>query len=497
MTHGQNQNETGGMGSGATGYARRYRPRLGLVEVLLHLWRAKWLMLLVFLPIFGGGLYLVFKAPAKFVSKAQLLVTLDDGYLIRASVAGAPISVEDIMRVEINLLHSPDVAEQVVRRFGLERLYPDLAQEVRERSAVPSFDAAGRGIAALLDDFTVGAVPGQRLIFAEYAHGDEVLADEVLNALIGAYLGYRADIFRTETGAPFADDRQVLTARLAAIDTEISAFRSENALSDFQSERTSLNGLEGSVQTALLDVDAQLAQIAGKRAMLKRTLAATDAIIKVPKEDSAAAQRDMLRTERQDLLTRYLETSQTVAAVDQRLADLEAAAVIEAEAGDHLQDVPNPAYNVLQSSIDALEEDARALRRRRQSFQAQIDRIVTRETELVGLEPRWQDLQRRRAAIEAALNGLSAEEFGAESYIGAVGGAADTVRVVHPASIDRQDLRYRLPLFLLFLLMALVAALTAGILRALAQQGFVTARSLEQSTGVPVVSTVRRRRGAG
>ncbi|MEM7663156.1 MAG: Wzz/FepE/Etk N-terminal domain-containing protein [Pseudomonadota bacterium] len=484
-----------GQSGGVEGYARRYRPRLGLIEVVLHLWRAKWLMLLVFLPIFGAGLYLATKAPAKYISKAQILLSLDEAYLLRSSVAGAPISVEDIMRIEINLLHSPQVADQVIRRFGLDRLYPDIAALAADSASGRDF--AGRGIAALLDDFTVGAVPGQRIIFAEFAHGDDTLATEVLNALMGAYLGYRSDIFEEDAGAPFTNDRERLVLRLAAIDEEMQVFRNDNGLSDFLSERTSLSGFEGSIQAALLEADARLAETTGRIATLKRTLTSVPQTIEVPVEGSATERLGLLEAEREDLLMRYLETSQTVAAVEKQLELLRADAALEAENGDHLREMTNPEYAALSSRISDLEEDARVIRRRRQTLQAQMDRVSNRETELATLEPRWQELQRQRATVEEALSNLATEEFSAKTYIDAVGETGEAVQVIQPARIDRQDLRYRLPVFLLFLLMALIAAFTAGILRALAQQGFVTARSLERSTGLPVVSTVRRQSPAG
>lgn len=491
MANRQSPPEHTAQSSGQGGYVRRHRPRLGLIEVLLHLWRAKFLMLLVFLPIFGAGTYFATKAPAHYVSRTELILNIDDGYFISASVATAPISVEDIFRVEINLLHSPQIAGAVVRRFGLERLYPNITAGFADRAGV-DIDLADQGAARLLEDFTVGAVPDRRLIFAEFAHEDAVLATEVLNALIGAYFGYRAEVLASQGGSPFTGDRRELEAQLMELEEAVRIFSADNGLSDFLTERSSLNAAGDDLRVALIDVEASLAVARDQVARTRQEIEATDPFLEKPDEESAAMRIVALQAERDDLLGRYLETSQTVRALDERIDALRSEATDEADGGGDTLRIPNPDHAELALQLSAFQQDVASVRRRRSALQDQLQSVSSRKADLMVLEPRWQELQRRRAEVEAALRNLTNHELGIRRYLDAVGNTSDTIRVVEPATIDRRLLTSRLPIFLVFLLLALIAAFSAGILRAIAKQGFTTARSLEQSTGLPVVSTVSR-----
>ncbi|MEO1476186.1 MAG: Wzz/FepE/Etk N-terminal domain-containing protein, partial [Pseudomonadota bacterium] len=468
MANRQNGHSNGTVDAPAPGYAPRNRPRLGLLEVLLHLWRSKWLMLLIFLPILACGVYLASRMPAKYTSEARLLVSLDENYLFRVSMAGASLDVEDIMRAEINMLHSPEVAERIVRRFGLTRLYPQLVETRGSEELI------NQGVAAVLDDLTVGALPGQRLIFAEFVHRDAELSTEVLNAIIGSYFSYRSEVFEARGTSPFVHERQSLEVRLLELDEQILAFRNQHGLSDFASERASLRGFEGNIQNASLASEARLSELNGRIEAFETELISIDPVLELPIEGSATDQLLQLTAEREELLTRYLDTSQTIAAVDRRLSQLQVAADEEVESGLATQSVPNPEYTDLAERLSALRRDADIERQNGNTLRSRMNQVSARNAELLDLEPAWQDLQRQRAGVEDALRGLVAREFDTQTYIDAVRQTADAVQVVRPAEVRDQDFRYRLPILLLFAMMAFTAALTAGLLRALTHQGFET-----------------------
>ena len=145
--------------------------RLSLPEIVLQLWRAKWLMLLVFLPIFMLGLMAAFMMPKHYEASSRLYVSLGDEYVYRPRVgtdaAGAIPEQEQVIQAELELLQSPVVAQRVLKRFPLNRLYPDLA--ARRASSIAGLqgdahDAAEYtiqqlGIEAITRDFAVGTSP--------------------------------------------------------------------------------------------------------------------------------------------------------------------------------------------------------------------------------------------------------------------------------------------------------------------------------------------------
>jgi uncharacterized protein involved in exopolysaccharide biosynthesis len=110
----------------------KLRPRLGVADTLLQLWRAKWLMLLVFVPIALIGIAFTLLAPTKFAANTRLLVRLGQEYVfdpvIGDAAKGAFPQQEEVLQAETELARSPVIAERVIAGIGLSRLYPSFAE---------------------------------------------------------------------------------------------------------------------------------------------------------------------------------------------------------------------------------------------------------------------------------------------------------------------------------------------------------------------------------
>ncbi len=108
------------------------RVRLGAADTLLQLWRAKWLMLFVFLPIVLFGIAIALLVPTKYPAATRLLVRLGQEYVFDPVVGdaakGAFPQQEEVLQAETELARSPVIAERVIKRIGLAQLYPNLAE---------------------------------------------------------------------------------------------------------------------------------------------------------------------------------------------------------------------------------------------------------------------------------------------------------------------------------------------------------------------------------
>ena len=107
------------------------RPRLGFADLVLQLWRAKWLMILVAIPIFGIGLFIAFQMPTMYESRSSLYVTSGDE-VRSSSILSDPSfdpgpGIQEVLLGELQILQTQLVAERTLARFPLDRIYPDLA----------------------------------------------------------------------------------------------------------------------------------------------------------------------------------------------------------------------------------------------------------------------------------------------------------------------------------------------------------------------------------
>lgn len=482
----------------------RMRPRLGLIELAVHLWRAKWLMMFVFLPLFGAGIWVAFNMPTKYVASSRLLVSLGEEYVFRPRVgneaAGAVPELEELIQTEIELMQSPVVAQRVLERFGLEDLYPEIAEHAPPASATDTaarqarYIVAQDGIAALQADFSASAAPRRQVILTQFAHADPQFSADVLNAFLGAYINYRAEIFANDSPDSFQRQRKHFEQRLLQIEDDIRTFLIANGVSDFNAERTAIQGLYGTIQQAIFSNETRLSQINGQLGVLSRQLQTVEPLVDIFVEDSTEQTLAGLELEREQLLARYRETSQPVQAIDRQIERAKRYIEEEDRAIGTVRRGPNPVYQSIETSFSALTSEAAAVRRQRIELTRQAEAVDARQMKIQELEPRWQELQRERTLVEENVRSLAARELQARTLTELSRQDADNIRILEPARVPTQGTSLKLPVAVLSLLFAGITALFAGMIWALTRQGFPTARSVERTTGLPVVSRVRRHR---
>jgi len=152
------------------------RPRLGAMGLVLQLWRAKWLMLAVAIPIVALGIFIALQMPKTYESRSALYVTSGDE-VRSSSILSDPSfdpgpAIQEVIQGELEILQTQLVAERTLARFPLDRIYPDLAaardKELASADANLSppieFEYFPQGVAALPADFWADASPNPNII---------------------------------------------------------------------------------------------------------------------------------------------------------------------------------------------------------------------------------------------------------------------------------------------------------------------------------------------
>ena len=146
---------------------------------------------------------------------------------------------------------------------------------------------------------------------------------------------------------------------------------------------------------------------------------------------------------------------------------------------------PNPRYEQILSMIDGLRAQAAALRDRQAGLAQQIAGLKARQAELASLAPRYGELMRKRDVLEGELLVAAGR--------GEVPGAErpDGIKVLEPASLPVEPVPTQSIMAGLAFVLACLAALIAGLMKALTRTGFATRRSVERTLDLPVLATVR------
>ena len=298
------------------------RPRLGAADLIVQFWRAKWLMLLVFVPVFALGLAAALSRPDQYESRSRLIVS---------SIGGA--SHDDLVQPELEFLRSPLVAARVLDRFPLSRLYPALNQSCEARSRAVRGDAEGlRRLAAecrqmsadaMERDFNVRAAARAPVITASYRNGDAETSAEVLNALVGAYLAYRTQVLAQPQATRSPVDRTKLETRLLESEAAVGGFLEAQGISNFEAERDTVQALYQAASEDLLETDSRLQQVESQLGAYRGQIRAIRPQQRLFVEDSTEQALIDMKLEREALLVNHLPGSSVVQDMDRRIARAE------------------------------------------------------------------------------------------------------------------------------------------------------------------------------
>lgn len=200
-----------------------------------------------------------------------------------------------------------------------------------------------------------------------------------------------------------------------------------------------------------------------------------------------------LEIERNQALVNYTPDSRRVQAIDQRIEDLKA--YIEAQDGPAglTRRGPNPTYQALETSLNNLEAEAESLAGQRVELQRQLTQIEAKLNLFARLEPEWNELQRNRDLLDSNVRILAEREQQEGTIQGIAADDANSVTIMEEARVPLRGSSLKLPVAVLALLFAGFTALMAGLLRALTREGFASPRSLQRTTGLPVIGAIGRR----
>ncbi len=479
------------------------RPRLGVVDIILQLWRAKWLMILVGLPIFALGLFLAFQMPKTFESRSALYVTSGDE-VRSSSILSDPSfdpgpGIQEIIQGELQILQTQLVAERTLARFPLERIYPELA-EARDKELAKTdpalaeaveFEFFQKGVDALQKNFWSDASPNSNIIAVGFEHKDPRVASEILNAAMAVYLQRRAELFGSRPVDQLRAERKRFEGELLEAEAEISQFLRDNDIRDFGSERSTAQSLYSAISTELFNVNARASAVEGQVSRTRTQLQNTDPEQDLYVEDSSAQRLRELEIERNQALVNYTEDSRRVQAIDRQIDELRTFLAEQDSPVGTVRRGPNPTYQALETSLNTFEAEAESLTGQRAELERQLRAVEDKLNRFTALEPEWNELQRNRDLIEASIRTVAEREQREGTVAGITAQEADSVKVTEPATVPIEGSSLKLPVAVLALLFAGFTALIVGLLRTFTRSGFSTSSSFQNTTGIPVLGTIR------
>jgi uncharacterized protein involved in exopolysaccharide biosynthesis len=474
----------------------KLRVKLGLADTVLQLWRAKVMMLLIFLAIALIGILLTLIVPTKYSAQTRLLVRLGQEYVfdpvIGDAAKGAFPQQEEVLQAETELARSPVIAERVIKHMGLNQLYPNLADARARARPELAYKVDQQALEAFSKELGVGSAPKSSILRLTFAHEQPQIASDTLNAFVAEYLNYRREVLAGEGFAGLSEQRGVIEGRLKEADDAMRGYLLRNGLADFETENAAATKLYADLSDELSKVEASQREAEAKKSGLRRQMSSTAKEVDLYVETTSEADLMKLRVEREDLLTRYLPDSRVVQDINKRIAQLEAFLKSAPAAG--LRRIgPNPTYQALEADEAVQTANISAMQGRVVELKRQKEDAGRRLEALAALEPDYLRLKRDRDALENSAGTFATREQTERARSELASRSVNNISVYEPARPPAKGDSPKRVIGIAAALFGLLTALAVGLIRVWSIRTFPSAGSIERTLRVRVLASTRER----
>ncbi|MFC6197406.1 GumC family protein [Ponticaulis profundi] len=478
----------------AASASRSGRPQLTLVDIILMLWRAKWIVLLVALPIFVASVLFALTLSKQYQATSRIQVTAGEERVfdpLVGDVTASVLSQEEITESEIELLHSPVIADRVIQKLGLEVIYPKMAEAYNKAPAADKPLIYEQAVQAVQKNFYAGAAPKNPVIRTGFKNENPIVAADVLNTMIETYIEYRSEIFLGDDKGVLTTQREASNEKLLAADQAIERFLTENRIGDFDTEKTTTAAQYASITDEMFKVQAQKSEVDKRLSALISQLALTEPTIDLSVETNFQQQLFDLKLEREGLLSKYQPSTPQVQQLDRRINQMQELIDQQGNGAGVIRRGPNEVYQSMDARRAELVADSSALEGRFEELQRQKRQIEERQLQLTRLEPKYQDLLRNRAILESQVRSISIREQ--EERLKREIAKADTenIQILEPARPPAKGESSRKLVAAAGLLFGGFTGLMFALIWVFTRPTLATASCVTRTTGLPVLASVR------
>ena len=404
--------------------------------------------------------------------------------------------MDETINSEIGILSSRTLAESVIRKIGLARLYPKLAASSGTGDAV--MDEA---IDSFAKDLQADPIKVSNVISIGFRHPDLATAIATVNAVVDAFQEAHARVY-SEPRSPYIEGQlKDLTQHLQQLEDQRSKLRLQSGIFNAEQQRTDLINLRSDAEKQLLAADSQYAELQDRLKALSEEAQHVDTTTVSTDSDNttllgtAEAQLLSLRQQEHDLLTRLQPSTPEVQNVESQIRLVEDA-IARAKDFSVVRKAPSPLLEKAQEEMLINRADLQPASERAAALHAAItrydDQLKNLETSDLGLRQLDQEIDALSTSVRDAEQRLVQARF--EDSL-------DKSTVVSIGIIERAtgSAKPVAPRKLLFLAGGIVAggALSGFLLllAILSQNTLLMAESVARSLNLPVLVTIAERDG--
>lgn len=456
------------------------------MDVVGLLFRELGVMLVVFALIVAVGAAAVLMMKKTYTAGASIFAGVGQEYVYQPRIGtaerGAVPQQGEIVQSEAAILNSREVKRRTVEALGPTVILGE---------APKSGDGRTDAMKALTSGMEVSIAPTSPVIGVSYETDDAERAARILNALVEQYLRYRREVFQDRATPAIRAQREAFEGDLADADAAYETFLTTNAIGDFAAAKAALAATYQTTFAERLSVQAQLNQADRRLQTLVALQQGTPAEIALQQDLNIAAQDQILqlRTEREQLLSRYQPDAQPVKDIEARIAQLTAYVGTGTAIGaKEVRTGPNPVWVELETTRITTQAERDSLSARLAVLDRQVGELRARQTRLTQLESENATLAGSREVLTTAIREFQQRESQSRADNALVAAGADKVTVIERATPPLRGKSLKLPLLIAVILFAGFTALCVGLIRIFLRRGLPTPQVISRTLDMPVLA---------
>lgn len=298
-------------------------------ELLAAVFRnVHWIVLALIVPPVVAVI-LAFTFPKVYQADAKLLIKPGREFMPAANMGqnefALPSStMAEIIKSEVEILNSKDLAEATLKKLTVAALYPDLA-------AVPEDAALERGVTRFELQLKVDPIDLSNVVNVGFRSEDAGVTTKVLTVLLADFQARHVSAYSAGQAEPI--EAQITTKQkdLEGLDARRIAYQNENGAFSIPEQRASLIQQRAAVQTLLHDAEIKEGALEQQVAFLKKSRTNTPKMSALENETDPSSQSSSealqqlmaLRAKEQEMLQHYQPTAPAVVQLRAQIAQAE------------------------------------------------------------------------------------------------------------------------------------------------------------------------------
>ena len=474
----------------------------GLKDFVAVLFKQKYKFLTIFVPtilVVTAGSFLL---PPTYEAKSALLVKFGREYIYQPEVGERnsetrsviPLTQEEVINSEIQILTSQDLMEKVITAIGIKDLYPDLLENPPKRGT-----PLGEAIRRFTKKLSIEGIKKSNVIQISFRHRNPQIAAKAVNLLTDFFKEKHLRVY-TDNRSSFLEQQLLsFNRRLKKSQDRLEHFKQKNQVFSLDEQRSLLLRQYTDLDTSLKNTEHLVEALREKVAYLTREIQRIPENVQQQIEteppkiiDDAKSNLLILQLKEQELLERYMDDNPQVSNVRRGIG------FVEDFMGRHEDDLKrkitmarNVVYQDIERELIRSQSEQTAQEAKRAALRRQITEVLQNTQALDLKEKKLDDLKRE----------LSTNERNYKAYLDKVEEARVSedlnrrkmanISVIQVATIPEKPVRPRKALnILLAVVLGGISGLGLAFLSEHKGQQFSTPGSAERRLGVTVLATV-------